>query len=86
METSDSSLSKQVAVLEQAGYVKVAKDRIGRKPRTWLSLSPIGRTALECHLTALAAITDKSSTPDRGSACGLTQRVGVAQTHDRTTG
>jgi len=60
IETSDSSLSKQLAVLEQAGYVKVTKDRIGRKPRTWLALSPTGRNALEGHLAALAAITDQS--------------------------
>lgn len=57
VEVSDSVLSKQVALLEQAGYVDVRKGRVGRRPRTWLALNGTGREALSTHLTALAEIT-----------------------------
>ena len=56
VEISDSVLSKQVTVLEQAGYVKVKKGYVGKRPRTWLSLSPAGRTAYTAHVAALTEI------------------------------
>ena len=56
VEVSDSVLSKQVAQLEEAGYVAVDKGRVGRRVRTWLSLTDTGRTALERHLGALRDI------------------------------
>jgi DNA-binding MarR family transcriptional regulator len=57
VEITDSALSKQVATLEKAGYVKVIKGYIGKRPRTWLSLSAAGRAAYERHLAALRAIS-----------------------------
>lgn len=56
VEITDSTLSKQIAVLEKAGYVKVRKGYVGKRPRTWLSLSRPGRSAYESHLAALRAI------------------------------
>lgn len=56
VEVSDSVLSKQVATLEAAGYVKVRKGYVGRRPRTWLSLTRRGRAAYEAHLAALREI------------------------------
>ncbi|MFF4011513.1 transcriptional regulator [Streptomyces sp. NPDC001717] len=56
VEVSDSVLSKQVAVLEEAGCVEVHKGRVGRRPRTWLSLSAEGRAVHRRHLEALRAI------------------------------
>jgi DNA-binding MarR family transcriptional regulator len=56
VEVSDSVLSKQVAQLEEAGYVHVDKGRAGRRVRTWLSLTDDGRTALAQHLGALRDI------------------------------
>ncbi len=61
VEVSDSALSKAVARLEEAGYVAVAKNRDGRQPTTWLSLSPAGEAALTAHLSALSAITSSAS-------------------------
>lgn len=34
VEISDSTLSKQASALEQAGYVKVTKGYVGKRPRT----------------------------------------------------
>jgi DNA-binding MarR family transcriptional regulator len=56
VEVSDSMLSKQVGALEQAGYVKVHKGFVGKRPRTWLSLTKNGRQAFERHLAALREI------------------------------
>lgn len=56
VEVSDSVLSRQVATLEQAGYVNVRKGHVGKRPRTWLSLTRSGRDALTRHLDALRAI------------------------------
>lgn len=56
VEVSDSVLSKQVSALEQAGYVKVAKGFVGKRPRTWLSLSGEGRRRFDRHLNALREI------------------------------
>jgi DNA-binding MarR family transcriptional regulator len=56
VEISDSALSKQVSVLENAGYLKVKKGYVGKRPRTWLSLSPAGKQAYATHLAALTEI------------------------------
>ncbi|WP_433548716.1 winged helix-turn-helix domain-containing protein [Streptomyces sp. CA-294286] len=56
VEVSDSVLSKQVAALEDAGWVSVQKGRIERRPRTWLALTPEGRAVYRRHLDALRAI------------------------------
>ncbi len=56
VEVSDSVLSKQVATLESAGIVKVKKGYVGKRPRTWLSLTTFGRQAFQDHLAALREI------------------------------
>jgi DNA-binding MarR family transcriptional regulator len=53
---SDSALSKQIATLEQAGYVTVRKTGAGRSRRTHLRLSPRGRQAFRAHAAALQQI------------------------------
>ncbi len=58
IEVSDSVLSKQVSQLEAAGYVKVKKGYVGKRPRTWLSLTARGREAFAAHLDALRAIAE----------------------------
>ena len=56
VEVSDSVLSKQISALELAGYVKVHKGFIGKRPRTWLSLTQSGRRTFNRHLAALREI------------------------------
>ena len=58
VEVSDSVLSKQATQLEAAGYVKIRKGHVGKRPRTWLSLTPAGRSAYTSHLDALRAIAE----------------------------
>ncbi|MGH3294261.1 MAG: winged helix-turn-helix domain-containing protein [Trebonia sp.] len=63
---SDSVLSKQSRVLEDAGYVEVRKGAVGRRPRTWFRLTPEGRQAVEGHL-AWQPSSRRRSPPARGT-------------------
>jgi DNA-binding MarR family transcriptional regulator len=56
VQVSDSVLSKAVTALEQPGYVHVRKGYVAKRPRTWLSVTPAGRSALHAHVAALRAI------------------------------
>jgi len=73
VEISDSLLSKQIALLEQAGYVAVHKARVERRPRTWLALTDVGREALVAHLAALADITQGHRTALPAAGTGSTE-------------
>lgn len=55
--TTASALSKAATSLEQSGYLVVRKGHLGRRPRTWLSLTPGGRAAFAAHLRALERLT-----------------------------
>lgn len=55
---SDSDLSKQMAALEQAGYVAVRKTGRGRGASTSYRLTRDGRRAYAAHRDALRAILD----------------------------
>jgi DNA-binding MarR family transcriptional regulator len=55
-QLTPSALSKNVASLEESGYVAVVKGHVGKMPRTWLSLTPRGRAAFTGHVAALQEI------------------------------
>ncbi|MFJ6751671.1 MULTISPECIES: winged helix-turn-helix domain-containing protein [unclassified Streptomyces] len=55
-QVSDSVLSKVAAALEEVGYLAIRKGYVGKRPRTWLSLTPTGRQALDRHIAALQNI------------------------------
>jgi DNA-binding transcriptional ArsR family regulator len=57
---SDSALSKQLATLEDAGYVEIGRAFVGKRPRTSARLSPAGRRAFEEHVVALQRIVSTS--------------------------
>ena len=53
---SDSVLSKHLATLAEAGYVRLRKATLGGRQRTWLSLTGEGRRAFKAHVSALQAL------------------------------
>ncbi|GAA1277404.1 transcriptional regulator [Sphaerisporangium rubeum] len=57
---SDSVMSKHATALETAGYVQIRKGHVGKRPRTWLKLSPTGRQAYKAHVEALHDIVARS--------------------------
>ncbi len=66
VEVSDSALSKQLTLLEQAELVAVRKEFAGKYPRTWIRMTARGRDAYEAHISALRAIV--AATPGEAQA------------------
>ncbi|MBD8506817.1 transcriptional regulator [Hoyosella sp. G463] len=58
LQVSDSVLSKQASQLEAAGLVRIKKGHVGKRPRTWLSLTPEGHGKWRQHLQALQDIAE----------------------------
>lgn len=61
VEVSDSVLSKQSTNLESVGYLEITKGYVGKRPRTWFSLTEKGREAFARHLAALRKIADEGA-------------------------
>lgn len=61
---ADPSVSKNARTLEDAGYVEITKGAVGRRPRTWFRLTPVGREALASHLAWLDRL--RSTPPAAG--------------------
>jgi DNA-binding MarR family transcriptional regulator len=58
---SDSALSKQLATLEEAGYVAIDRPVSNHRRRVRARLTPNGRAAFDGHVAALREIVDRSS-------------------------
>jgi DNA-binding MarR family transcriptional regulator len=67
VELTAPTLSKQMTILDEAGYVAVRKGYVGKRPRTWLSLTPAGRRALTEYMDVLRSIagSDPEKPPRR---------------------
>jgi DNA-binding MarR family transcriptional regulator len=53
LNLTDGNLATHVKALEEAGYLLVQKEFIGRKPNTLYSVTADGRKAFEEHLSVL---------------------------------
>lgn len=53
---TDGNLGAHLVKLEEAGYVRVTKSFVDRKPRTHLSVTNNGRAAFDEHVAALQAV------------------------------
>ncbi|MFC9857754.1 MULTISPECIES: winged helix-turn-helix domain-containing protein [unclassified Streptomyces] len=73
-QVSDSMLSKIASALEGIGYLGVRKGYVGKRPRTWLSLTPEGRQALALHIAALQGIA--ATARQAGADAGATAPAG----------
>ncbi len=72
-QVSDSTLSKTLSALEKTGYVSIRKGHLGKRPRTWASLTLTGRRALTRHL---AALEDIAATARRAATAAPPGRAG----------
>ncbi|MDG4827328.1 transcriptional regulator [Asanoa sp. WMMD1127] len=64
---ADSVLSKHLKVLQDAGHVEMTKPTGRGRVRTWVRLTPTGRTAYRNHVAALRALFDSPITDDQRS-------------------
>jgi DNA-binding MarR family transcriptional regulator len=58
LQATDGNLATHLAALEKAEYVEIAKDFVGRKPRTRVMLTSKGRKALRNHVTFLRSVLE----------------------------
>jgi DNA-binding MarR family transcriptional regulator len=58
LDLTDGNLGAHLAKLEEAGYLRLQKEFVERKPRTFLSVTAKGRAAFEEHVTALKSILE----------------------------
>jgi len=56
LDVSDSVLSKHLAHMQEAGYVRLRKAALDGRQRTWLALTGKGRKALDQHIRSLESI------------------------------
>jgi DNA-binding MarR family transcriptional regulator len=53
LELSAGNLSQHLGVLEDAGLITIEKGYVGKRARTWVSLTKSGRAALAAEITHL---------------------------------
>jgi len=63
---TDGNLSAHLRKLEDAGYVRVEKSFVGRKPQTRLALTDEGRKAWQAWLSRIELLR-KAAAGDQGS-------------------
>ena len=68
LDLTDGNLSRALSRLQAAGYVSAEKLIEGRRPRTWLSVTPAGRRALQEEISALREIIESVSAPGTPAA------------------
>ena len=56
---TDGNLGAHLGTLANAGYVKITKDYVGRKPRTRAAMTLLGRRAFEAHVAFLRDILNQ---------------------------
>jgi DNA-binding MarR family transcriptional regulator len=68
LSMSDSALSKQLSILEGAGYVSTERRLSGSRHKLRARLTADGRTAFDGHVAALKAIVDGVAPTQRAPA------------------
>jgi DNA-binding MarR family transcriptional regulator len=58
LKLTDGNLGAHLTKLEDAGYIKIEKTFIARKPRTFISATGKGRDAFGEHIAALEKIIE----------------------------
>lgn len=59
VKTTDGNLSVHLRKLEEAGYIEVRKEFVGRKPVSSYLLSKKGQTAFEAYVESLEKLIKK---------------------------
>ncbi|HTN40350.1 MAG TPA: transcriptional regulator [Asticcacaulis sp.] len=57
-QATDGNLGAHLTALEKVGYIAIDKDFVGKKPRTQLSLTPVGSTAFRQHVAYLRELVE----------------------------
>jgi len=57
---TDGNLSAHLAALERAGYARIAKGYLGKKPRTTVAITARGRKAMQQYIQSLERILQRA--------------------------
>lgn len=74
LDLSDSALSKQLATLEEAGYVSTERRLNGGRHKLRAQLTATGRNAYNGHIAALQAIFAGTGSPPANPSSRLPAR------------
>ena len=56
LKESDGNLGAQLRKLEDAAYINISKEFVGRRPVSWYSITKSGKSALQAHVDGLEAL------------------------------
>jgi DNA-binding MarR family transcriptional regulator len=65
LKLTDGNLSGHLQVLERAGLVDLTKGYEGKRPRTWVHITKLGRDAFQAELAALKQLVQHFEQPAR---------------------
>jgi DNA-binding transcriptional ArsR family regulator len=73
---TDGNLSRHLAVLQDAGVVKVEKSFQGNRPQTWCKLTTAGRKRFTEYVSELERVVADAAR--RAQGAGVTGNLGIA--------
>lgn len=60
LKATDGNLGSHLSTLEKAEYVRIEKDFVGKRPRTRISITPVGAKAFRHHTAYLRDVLDSA--------------------------
>ena len=63
LQLTDGNLGRHIEVLAAGGLVTVTKGYEGRRPRTWVEITRLGRGALAAEMAALKQLVQRYEQP-----------------------
>ncbi|HWB30588.1 MAG TPA: transcriptional regulator [Vicinamibacterales bacterium] len=82
---TQGNLSSHMTKLEAAGYLRVDKSFVDKRPRTLLRLTPAGRKAFDGYLAHMRELLATVETPKTAARAGKARRTPAARLKPRTT-
>ena len=70
LQLTDGNLGRHIEVLAAEGLVTVTKGYQGRRPRTWVEITKLGRGALAAEMAALKQLVQRYEQPPTGRPRG----------------
>jgi DNA-binding MarR family transcriptional regulator len=65
LDLTAGNLSQHLSVLEKAGLISIEKGYEGKRPRTWVSLTTAGHTALREEIAQLKRLINQIAQNDK---------------------
>ncbi|MDB5455953.1 MAG: hypothetical protein JWP92_1538 [Caulobacter sp.] len=62
-QATDGNLGSHLTTLEKAGYVRIDKDYVGKKPRTRVAITAAGSRAFRSHVDYLREVLEAAMDP-----------------------